>query len=101
MTELNHIVLLKVRDDAPMPEVERTFAAIRDLRHEIDGVLEVSIGPDASIEGLANGYTHGLIVRFADEAARDRYLPHPAHEDVAKRLQPLLEGLAIVDIVAP
>jgi len=45
-----------------------------------------------STEGLLQGYTHGFTMTFADEAARDGYLPHPLHQAVVAKLLPMLEG---------
>ncbi len=97
---LNHLVLLKVSDEAPAQEVDRVLEDLRGLSAEVDGVLELCVGPDVSIEGLAHGYTHGLLVRFADEAARQRYLQHRSHRAIGERLQAHLDGVAIVDIAA-
>ncbi|MEB3259385.1 MAG: Dabb family protein, partial [Cyanobacteriota bacterium] len=38
------------------------------------------------------GFTHGFCMTFRDRAARDAYLPHPAHQRVVELLLPLLEG---------
>lgn len=33
-----------------------------------------------------------MVMTFSDAAARDAYLPHPAHQRVVERLVPMLEG---------
>jgi Stress responsive A/B Barrel Domain len=98
MPELHHIVLLKIRADADSGAVDAAFAAARAMAGQIDGVLHVAAGPDVSVEGLAAGHTHAVLVRFADEAARERYFPHPAHLALGERMQPLTEGAVVVDI---
>ena len=40
----------------------------------------------------SQGFNDGFIMDFADEAARDRYLPHPAHKAAGSRLVAALEG---------
>jgi len=41
---------------------------------------------------LARGFGHGFCMTFADEAARDAYLPHPSHQSLVQRLLPMLEA---------
>jgi stress responsive alpha/beta barrel protein len=100
MPELHHLALLKVRADAAPGPLEEALAAMRGLREKVDGVLALDAGPDISVEGLAGGFTHAIVVRFADEDARARYLAHPAHNQVAERLEPLIEGIVVVDLAA-
>jgi hypothetical protein len=98
MSEILHVILLKVRSDAPPEDLDAALEAFRALNDEIDGVVEIIAGPDVSVEGLAAGHTHVLIVRLADEAARERYLPHPAHRAVGAMMQPLLDGVTVLDV---
>ena len=48
---------------------------------EIPGIKELSIGRD--ISGRANGYTHGLLIRFGTKQAYEQYHPHPTHQAFA------------------
>ncbi|WP_174872932.1 Dabb family protein [Vogesella oryzae] len=94
---LHHIVLFRFHDRvdaAAIAAVEADFAAlvpatgmVRDFRH----------GPDCSPEGLAQGYSHGWLLQFADAAARDAYLLHPAHQQFVARVQPLLAAALVFD----
>ena len=43
-------------------------------------------------EGLGKGYTDGFVIDFADAAARDAYLVHPAHEKAGGRIVAAAEG---------
>jgi hypothetical protein len=38
-------------------------------------------------------------VTLTDAAARDAYLPHPAHVAFTQQLQPILERVLVVDYV--
>ena len=96
--QLQHIVLLKVRADADPAAVDAAFAAARALPGQVDGVLDVVAGPDVSVEGLTAGHTHGVLVRFADAAARERYFPHPAHLALGEQMSKLIEGATVVDL---
>jgi hypothetical protein len=95
---IRHAVLCRFRPDA---DVAAVFAAITDLQHKIPGIMAVTCGRDTSPEGLQKGFTHGFTVDFVDAAARDNYLPHPAHQVAGKMvvaaLDGGLDGLAVVD----
>jgi hypothetical protein len=97
MPELQHIVLLEVKADADCDAVAAALAAMRSLS-EIEGVLSVDAGPNRSIEGLSADFTHGAVARFADEAARDRYLGHGEHDAVVAQLGALIDGIVVLDI---
>lgn len=89
---LHHVVLFRFRRDLPEGAVESVFEALRALPEAIAGLREFQGGADHSSEGLAQGFTHGFTMLFESEAARDAYLPHPAHQAVVEQLLPMLEG---------
>lgn len=89
---ITHMVLLKLRRDVPQAEIDGIFADLAALRRKIDGISSFASGAYASPEGLQRGYTHGFCMTFASAAARDAYLPHPAHELVKARVLEALEG---------
>lgn len=89
---ITHMVLFKVRPDVPQSEVDGIFADLAGLADEIEGITSFAGGPYSSPEGLQRGYTHGFCMTFASAAARDAYLPHPAHEVVKERVARALEG---------
>ncbi len=94
---LRHIVLFRwvpQVDAAELASIERQF---RQLAREIPGVLGFVCGTDNSPEGLQQGFTHAYIVTFRDEAARDAYLPHPAHQAFVDRVKPRLAQALVVD----
>jgi quinol monooxygenase YgiN len=97
---LRHLVLLRFKADAPVEGVagiERAFVA---LREQIDGVRDLEWGTDVSPEGLAKGFTHAFLLTFDDAAARDAYLPHPAHQAFVAQLKPLLDDVLVIDYFA-
>lgn len=89
---IHHLVLLKVRPDVPAAAVEHVLGRLAALRAEIPGLLSFAGGPYSSSEGLHRGYTHGFVMTFTDAAARDAYLPHPAHEAVKGLVLEVLDG---------
>lgn len=100
MKLLRHLVLLRFKADASAADVagiERAFVA---LREQIDCVRDLEWGTDVSPEGLAKGFTHAFLLTFDDAAARDAYLPHPAHQAFVAQLKPLLDDVLVVDYFA-
>jgi hypothetical protein len=94
---IRHLVLLRFANDTPAAtrrDIEAAFAA---LPQQIDGITAFEWGTDVSPEGLAKGFTHAFAVTFADAAARDAYLPHPAHQAFVARLQPCLADVLVFD----
>jgi hypothetical protein len=86
---IRHVVLLKLRDASDVPQI---FAALQSLQSQIPGIIDIRSGKDSSPEGLQRGYTHGFTVDFVDAAARDAYLPHPAHQKVGAMIVGAAEG---------
>lgn len=85
-------MLFRFRGDLPAGEVEGLFLKLRGLAEEVEGITGFRGGAYCSPEGLSRGYTHGFVMTFASEAARDAYLPHPAHQRVVAALLPMLDG---------
>ena len=89
---ITHMVLLKVRKDAARKEVDQVFAEIAALKQKIPGIVSYAGGPYSSPEGLHRGFTHAFCMTFKDAAARNTYLPHPAHEAVKGKVLEILDG---------
>jgi hypothetical protein len=96
--EILHVVLVRWAPTAPPDVVARFDAAARVVRETIPGVLELVHGPSVSVERLEQGFDHALHVRFADAAARDAYLPHPAHAPLAELIQANAETFVVFDL---
>jgi len=100
MKTLRHLVLLRFKTEASVDAIaaiERAFVA---LRGQIEGVRDLEWGTDVSPEGLAKGYTHAFMLSFDDAAARDAYLPHPAHQAFVAQLKPVLDDVLVIDYFA-
>ena len=89
---IRHVVLFKLKSGVDTATVEKVFSALKDLAQKIPGIISISTGADNSPEGLQCGHTHGFTVDFINAAARDAYLPHPAHQLVGKMIVGLAEG---------
>lgn len=89
---VHHVVLFRFRSDLPEGAVEEVFEELRGFRRSIPGITGFQGGAYNSPEGLAQGFTHGFTMTFADAASRDAYLPHPLHQALVAKLLPMLEG---------
>ncbi len=93
---VEHAVLFKVKSGTPAESVAAMIAGLKGLKSQVPGVVDLSAGTNFS--DRSKGFTHGLVVRFTDQAALDGYLPHPAHRDVVERLiRPIVEDVLVVD----
>jgi hypothetical protein len=98
---IRHVVLFKFRKDLNEKVAAEIFVALKDLQNQVPGILAISGGKDQSPEGLQVGNTHGFCVDFVDGAARDAYLPHPAHQAVGAMIVGAavggIEGITVLD----
>lgn len=81
---IEHIVLFRWTPEAAPEAVAQVMEGLRGLRSQISGIVDLQCGEDFS--GRAQGYTHGLVVRFETRAALDAYGPHPAHQHIVQTL---------------
>lgn len=93
---IEHVVLFKLKAEAPDERKAEMLRQLTGLKDRIPGILGVSAGVNFSAR--AQGYTHGFVVRFRDRAALDAYLPHPAHQAVVENhVRPISEGVLALD----
>lgn len=99
---VRHIVLVRFGTDTEPAEIDAILRQLGDLRAMVPGFLAFAAGPNVSPEGLGRGFTHAFTCDFADAAARDAYLVHPAHQVAGARLvaaaQGGIGGLAVIDV---
>ena len=94
--EVVHIVLFRWSEAATPEAIGRVIEALRGLRDQIPGILDLACGENFS--SRAQGYTHGLVVRFLDRAALDAYGPHPIHRRVVEELiRPIAADILAMD----
>lgn len=93
---VEHVVLFRLKPDASEALKTGLMRSLVGLKDLIPGIVHASAGPNFSAR--AQGYTHGLVIRFTDKAALDAYLTHPAHvEVVEKQVRPISEGVLALD----
>jgi hypothetical protein len=93
---VEHILLMRWTDEASKETIENVLAELRALKNKIAGIVDLSCG--ANFSERAKGYTHGLIIRFADRAALEAYYPHPEHQRVVQNfINPIRADTLILD----
>jgi hypothetical protein len=99
---IRHCVFVRFRDDVPATERSAIHADLEALRSVVDGMGKVHFSANVSPEPFAQGFTHGFTIDFRDDAARDAYLVHEAHQRAGARLVAALEGgtegLMVIDL---
>ena len=96
---VRHIVVFKYKAGASEEQIRQVTEAFAALRTKIPGIVSFEHGVNNSPEKLNQGFTHVYQVTFTSAAARDAYLPHPAHKAFGELLGKLgvLEDVFVVD----
>jgi hypothetical protein len=94
---IRHILLITFKGEASPDDIAAVRAAFLAIPHQVSGVLAVEWGQNDSPEGRAEGFTHSVLMTFADEAARQRYLPHPDHGALKALFRPVLDRIIVLD----
>ncbi|MBT3569730.1 MAG: Dabb family protein [Opitutae bacterium] len=97
--KIRHVVCFKFKEDATKQQIAKVEKAFEDLKKKkkIAEIESLEWGTNNSPEGLNKGFTHCFILTFADEKARDAYLPHPDHKAFGKVLKPILDDVFVID----
>lgn len=100
-TPLRHIVAFRYKPHATADQIQQITEAFRALQHAIPGIRSFEHGVNNSPEGKHQGFTHIYVLTFDDAAARDAYLPHPAHTAFGALLRQndVLDDVFVVDYV--
>ena len=100
MSGVLHLVLLGWKPATSETERAEVIDGIRGLPGRIPGIGALHEGPSVSPEGLEQGHDYAFAMMFDSIAARDAYLPHPAHLEVASRIQATAERVTVFDLDA-
>ena len=95
---LRHVVTFQFKDEVTATRREQAVKDFVSLKDEIPEIKSFEGGEDISVEGLNKGFTHCFILTFESEAAKDIYIPHPAHKALAEKNKPLMKDLVVVDV---
>ncbi|WP_436883406.1 Dabb family protein [Enterobacter asburiae] len=94
---IRHILFITFTDSALPEQILAVRTAFLQIPIQIEGVTGVEWGINNSPEGRNSGFTHCVLMTFADEAARQRYLPHPVHEALKVIFRPVLRDIMVLD----
>jgi hypothetical protein len=94
---LRHVVMFRFKPEATPEQITSIEEAFAELSEKIDSIEDYEWGTNNSPEGLNDGFTHCFLVTFADEAGREKYLPHPDHQAFVQQLLPILDKAFVLD----
>ena len=96
---VRHVVVFKFKPDASPEKIRQITEGFAALKDQIPGILAFEHGVNNSPEKLDQGFTHVYQLTFTNAAARDVYLPHPAHKAFGSLLgsSGVLDGAFVVD----
>ena len=94
---LRHVVMFKFKEDTTKEQVKTIEDAFSELPGKISAIHDFEWGTDVSVEGKSREFTHCFLVTFQDEAARQEYLPHPAHDEFRSIVGPHVDKVLVVD----
>ncbi len=100
MSQIQHMVLFKFKPEVTPKKITEIFSQLAQLQQLIPGITYFAGGPNSSLEGLSQGYTHGFLMTFESVDARDTYLPHPEHEVVKAALLQCIDSVLAFDFEA-
>ena len=93
---ITHVVLLQPKAATTEEQLATFFDHARDLQRLVPGIISISAGKNRS--PYTSAYTHGIIMRFIDEAHLQAHHPHPAHVVVVEELNRLCESSVDFDL---
>jgi hypothetical protein len=94
---LRHVVLYKFKESVTPTQLQEVVDAFSALPKKIDTIAGFEKGTNVSTENKSEGFTHCFVVTFHDEAGRDAYLKHPAHDDYVKVVRDRREKVIVFD----
>jgi hypothetical protein len=90
-----HIVMLKPKPGTTDEEIQVVLEHVKELQPKIPGLLEVRAGKNFENPD-SQGYTHGFVMQFINEAHMKSYFvtPQPDHEAVGNELKRICSYVA-------
>ena len=94
---LVHLVLIKFKKDILPDDFQKITNGAYSLQ-QIEVVLDLNFGENVSPEGLGQGFSHSLTMKFPTAKDRDSiYLPHPVHQKFVKLFVPFTTDVLVYD----
>ncbi len=92
-----HMAFFQFKPECTAEDIAEVWRIMEDLPKQIPGILNLTWGENTSTEGLSDGFTHSFVMLFESAAARDAYLPHPAHQRAVNLVVPKLARVIVCD----
>ncbi len=97
MPHVKHIAFFQFKETSTAEDIAEVWRIMENLPRQIPGILDLTWGVNTSTEGLSEGFTHSFVLLFESAAARDAYLPHPAHLAAVDAVVPRLARVVVCD----
>lgn len=100
--KVNHAVFVWLKKPGDAADRQKLIAAAKMLKREIAEVEAVTVGPmlPSKRSIVDSTYDVGFVMRFANQAAMDRYEQHPVHQKAVKEtLMPMVKKIQVYDFV--
>ena len=94
-----HTVLLELKPETTIDEIEAAMALVRELPQKIEGITDVIAGANLHTTPKNQGYTHGFILIFDTEEHFRAYAPHPNHQPVSQALRRISRTIVDFDLL--
>lgn len=94
---LKHVVMYKFKPECTPEQIQQVVDAFGGLPGKVDAIIGYEHGTNVSPEGKSDGLTHAFVVTFRDEAGRDVYLKHPAHDAYVLVVKDKREKVVVFD----
>ncbi|WP_028866163.1 Dabb family protein [Psychromonas aquimarina] len=94
---IRHVLLVRFKEDAQPQAIAELQAAFAAIPSKVQGVEAVEWGENDSPENKNRGFTHCILMTFADQKGRDNYLPHPEHEALKVIFRRVLDEIIVLD----
>ncbi|MBI2425094.1 MAG: Dabb family protein [Candidatus Hydrogenedentes bacterium] len=98
--KVRHVVLYAYKPGTPAEVIAAQEEQGRAMANEITQIEDVEHGTILGSGGRAQGYTHGLIFTYANEADLQAYVAHPAHQQFVQTALPNLSQMLVFDYIA-
>ena len=100
--KVNHAVFVWLNKPGDAADRQKLIDAAKMLKREIAEVETVTVGPMLPSKRpiVDSTYDVGFVMRFASQAAMDRYEQHPVHQKAVKEtLMPMVRKIQVYDFV--
>lgn len=98
--KVRHVVLYAYKPEVTVEKQAEIAQRSRELINQIPLIEDLEWGPDLNAGARSQGYTHCLLMTFADAEAVAAYAAHPAHQTFLELAKPHLDKLLVVDYTA-